>query len=109
MDERPFDDAVKSLKEKEHSTRCETLKKILEDFGFVCKERNSGKHYTFKHSQFTNLVGRFDGAHGKDSEVKAYGVKAARNAIDDLKFLLIEQELQSKKDEGKANERLRLK
>jgi hypothetical protein len=109
MDEKPFDDAVKSLKEKENSTRCEALKKILEGFGFVCKERNSGKHYTFKHTKFTDLVGRFDGAHGRDSEVKAYGVKVARNAIDDLKFLLIEQELQSKKYEEKANEQLRLK
>lgn len=96
MDEKLYDDAIKKLKEQENSTRCEALKKVLESFGFICKERNSGKHYTFKHTEFKDLTGRFDGAHGKDSEVKPYGVKSVRNAIEYLKDYKIEQEATNK-------------
>ncbi len=87
-----LDQIIKTLKEKEHSTRCSELVDTLENLDFKCKKGSSGKHYTFKHKEFTSIRGRFDGAHGRDAVVLAYGVRSARDAISDLKFHLQEKE-----------------
>lgn len=64
-------EVIQSLKQRKTNIRCNDLKQVLQQLGFIVREGKRGGHQLFTHPELTDFHGgSFNCDHGKNPQVK---------------------------------------
>lgn len=80
------DEIVLLLKQRKKSLRCNDLKKILENLGFIVRDGKRGGHKVFIHPQLSDFeAGSFNCDHGKNPQIKPAYVQKVIKILEQYK------------------------
>lgn len=86
-------DALSLLASKRNSMRCDELKELLEDLGFVTKQMKVPNHYTYTHAELQKVgftTGTFACEHGRNGRVKIGYISNVRRTLETYAEILRE-------------------